>query len=340
MGNSSLGSAKSAKNDEFYTQISDIEKEMKYYEQHFKNKHIFCNCDDPEWSNFWRYFVLNFHRLGLKQLTSTHYEDGIPSYRMDMFKDVPENFKDKQTFMTLEETGIELPLGYITPLEDDGDFRSDESIRILEESDIVVTNPPFSLFSEYVTKLIDFKKGFIILGNMNAVTYKDIFPLFRDNKIWLGVTRTGTGSMWFIVPDNSPAKTGQKVIDGIRLQTIGNSAWFTNLDHSKRHEELILYKKYSEDDYPNYDNYKAIESGKVVDIPLDYYGPIGVPITFLGKYNPDQFEIIGASESEGRGFSNGLWIEESKVSQPLINGKRKFKRLFIRRKNVENGGTQ
>lgn len=185
----------------------------------------------------------------------------------------------------------------LTELEGDGDFRSDECLALLDEADIVVTNPPFSLFREYVATLMEYDKKFIIIGNSNAITYKEVFPLIMQNKLWLGVTRSGTGSMWFRIMDDFPVKSGQKVENGVRYQTIGNSAWFTNLDVKKRHEEMILVKRYTPDDYPRYDNYDAIEVSKIFDIPLDYSGVMGVPITFLGKYNPDQFEIVGITKT-------------------------------------------
>lgn len=292
--NNLLTKAKANKNDEFYTQISDIENELKHYEKHFKGKHVFCNCDDPEFSNFWRYFTINFDRLGLKQLTSTHYADGESSYRMDIYKDIPEDAKNKPTFLTLEGHGMTLPIGYITELEGDGDFRSEESISILKECDIVATNPPFSMFREYIAQLMEYKKSFIVMGNKNAITYKEFFSLLKNNEVWVGYT-TLNGGRWMIIPDDIDA-TSKKTKTNEWGQTIINVAgvcWFTNLDHNKRHEELILYRKYDPSLYPAYENYDAINVDKVTEIPIDYTGIMGVPITFMDKYNPDQFEIIG-----------------------------------------------
>lgn len=292
----SLGDAKLAKLDEFYTQLSDIEKELRHYKKHFEGKVVYLNCDDPRESEFFHYFSYNFEKLGLKKLIAACYK----SQDVDLFSEV-----DSERAVYLEYTGdkdgdripgrdeIEVKC-----FEGNGDFRSRESIALLKEADIVVTNPPFSLFREYVAQLIEHEKKFLILGNMNAITYKEIWPYIQDNQIWLGVTRTGTGQMWFRIKDDAPDRSGQRVdVDGQRYQTIGNSAWFTNLDHSKRHEELTLYRTYSPGEYPAYDNYDGIEVSKAVDIPLDWDGVMGVPITFLGKYNPKQFEIVGIAKA-------------------------------------------
>lgn len=321
--NTALGLAKADKNDEFYTLLEDIETEMVYYRDQFQGKTIFLNCDDPEESNFWKYFSLNFDFLGLKGLISTHYvyenEEG-PAYMLRY---------DAQAGTNNEKVTKKL-------LSGDGDFRSKECLELLEEADIVITNPPFSLWREYLATLVEYEKQFIILGNLNAVTYQDVFPLIKNNKLWWGVSRNGSGSMWFRVPKDAPDKTGQKIDEkGNRYQTIGTTCWYTNMEHKQRHEELILTKFYesNEKDYPYYDNYNAIEVSRVVNIPMDYEGAMGVPITFLGKYNPDQFEIIGATESEGKGFSSGLWDSDSKFAQSVVDGKRKYKRLFIKNKN-------
>lgn len=274
--NANLHKAKGAKNDEFYTQLTDVAKELMHYKAHFKDKIVFCNCDDPTWSAFWKYFHLNFAELGLKKLISTHYDREEATYKM-------------------EYTGgndNDIDVGVKTPLEGNGDFRNKECLDLLDECDIVVTNPPFSLFREYVAVLMEYQKKFLIIGSGNAITYKEIFPLIRNNLMWLGVTRQGTGSMWFRVPNDTPEKKGQKIEDGIKYQTIGNSCWFTNMDVKYRHEKLILWKNYTEDEYPKYDNYNAINVNKVAEIPCDYDGVMGVPITFLGKYNPEQFEIV------------------------------------------------
>lgn len=308
-----MNAAARAKNDEFYTLLTDIEKEMRHYRKHFKGKTVFCNCDDPFESNFFKYFVLNFNRLGLKRLIATCYEGStVAEYRNGKAK--PYKAVVTTVHDTTGDGGIdmedirnlfELGENELTELEGNGDFRSGECLELLDEADIVVTNPPFSLFREYVATLMEHNKKFIIIGNSNAITYKEIFPLIMQNKLWLGVTRSGTGSMWFRIMDDFPVKSGQKVENGIRYQTIGNSAWFTNLDVKKRHEEMILVKRYTPEAYPHYDNYDAIEVSKVVDIPCDYAGVMGVPITFLGKYNPDQFEIIGISGD----LANPLLIE-------------------------------
>jgi len=254
MANKNLHKAKAKKNDEFYTMLTDIEKELMHYRPHLKNKVIFCNCDDPVESNFWLYFKLNFEFLGLKKLISTHYSEEHSTYKLE--------FDGVNTIKT--------------ELEGNGDFRSPEAINILEESDIVITNPPFSLFREYVAQLINYKKDFLIIGSFNAITYKEIFPLIKTNKLWLGISPR---SMKFQTPSKD-----------IKLV---NTIWYTNLEHSKRNEKIISYKEYSEVEFPKYDNYDAINIDKVKDIPKNYLGIMGVPITFLTKYNPEQFEILG-----------------------------------------------
>lgn len=291
-----MGASKAAGADEFYTQLSDIERELKHYRKHFEGKVVYLNCDDPRVSNFFHYFSYNFEKLGIKKLIAACYK----SQQVDLFSTGDseqaiwleyEGDKNGSGVPDLEEIGVNYFRG-------DGDFRSAESIDLIKQADIVVTNPPFSLFREYVAQLVEYGKQFLIVGNMNAVTYKEIWPLVKSDQIWLGVTRTGTGSMWFRVNDDAPVRTGQKIDDaGLRYQTIGNSAWFTNLDFPKRHEDLILYKTYNPDDYPTYGNYDGIEVSLTVDIPADYDGVMGVPITFLGKYNPDQFEIVGITRA-------------------------------------------
>lgn len=314
--NASMSAAIKAKNDEFYTLLTDIEKEMRHYRKHFKGKTELCNCDDPFESNFFKYFVLNFNRLELKKLIATCYATSpIAGQQLSLFDVVggEEEQRNKpykavvtKVYDVTGDGGVDMfdvaelfktHENELTELEGDGDFRSDECLALLDEADIVVTNPPFSLFREYVATLMEHDKKFIIIGNSNAITYKEVFPLIMQNKLWLGVTRSGTGSMWFRIMDDFPVKSGQKVENGVRYQTIGNSAWFTNLDVKKRHEEMILVKRYTPDDYPRYDNYDAIEVSKILDIPLDYSGVMGVPITFLGKYNPDQFEIVGITKT-------------------------------------------
>ena len=277
-GNINLKASRSAKSDEFYTQLSFIENELKHYKHHLQGKTVFCNCDDPEWSNFWKYFQLNFYELRLKKLITTHFEEEKPSYRMDIVN------TDKG-----DQTG--LPDYVITPLKQNGDFRSSECIEILKEADIVITNPPFSLFREYVAQLMEYKKEFIIVGNQNAITYKEILPLIMNNRMWLGYN---SGHFWFRVPDYyEEKKTDFKIDeDGKKWRRMGNICWFTNIDIEKRHEDLILYKNYDPALYPRYDNYDCIEVSRTADIPCDYYGLMGVPITFMDKYNPEQFEIL------------------------------------------------
>lgn len=312
--NTTLGIARASKNDEFYTQFSDIERELMHYREHFRDKVVFCNCDDPYESNFFKYFALYFNALGLKKLIATCY-DGSPIAQQELplfpidekepkrkaYKVEISEVRDLDGNGATDLTDVKLLLkssdhNVKAELKGNGDFRSQECVELLKQADIVVTNPPFSLFREYVAQLVACDKKFLILGNMNAVTYKEIFPLIKDNKLWLGVTRQGTGSMWFKVPSDFPIKSGQKTENGVRYQTIGSTAWFTNLDHSRRHEEIILIKQYTPEEYPHYDNYDAIEVGNVNNIPLNYDGNLGVPITFLGKYNPDQFEIIGMAK--------------------------------------------
>lgn len=333
--NTALGAAKASKKDEFYTQFSDIEKELMHYREHFRGKVVFCNCDDPYESNFFKYFALYFNALGLKKLIATCY-DGSPIAQQELplfpvdekepkrkaYKVEISEVKDLDGNGSTDLTDVKLLLkssdnNVKAELKGNGDFRSQECIELLKQADIVVTNPPFSLFREYVAQLVKFDKKFLIIGNMNAITYKEIFPLIKDNKLWLGVTRQGTGSMWFKVPSDFPIKSGQKTENGVRYQTIGSTAWFTNLDHSRRHEELILIKQYTPEEYPTYDNYKAINVNKVADIPCDYDGIIGVPITFLGSYNPNQFEILGTDspyyiEELGIRSVGRKWIEDYK----------------------------
>lgn len=298
MANTNLREAKKAKNDEFYTLYSDVAKELSHYQQHFKGKIVYCNCDNPEMSAFWRYFHINFSAMGLKKLIATYM--GIPTYKM-------------------EYTGgndIDVTDGLRTPLKGDGDFRSQECLDILKESDIVVTNPPFSLFREYIAQLMEYGKKFIIIGNKNSVTYKEFFPLLKDNKVWLGY--------------NSPAEFNTP--EGVTKKINGLSRWFTNLDIKKRHEKLVLWKTYMPEEYPKYDNYDAINVNKVVDIPVDYDGVMGVPITFMDKYNSKEFEIIGMAEDNGRGYSGEESRWDGKNPHCVVNGKNMFKRIFIRRK--------
>jgi hypothetical protein len=301
--NKNLHDAKKGKQDEFYTQLSDIEKELKHYKEHLKGKVIFCNCDDPVESNFWQYFYLNFNHLGLKKLIATHYDPVKPTYKQ-------------------EYDGKNLS---ITDLLENGDFRSPECIELLKESDVVVTNPPFSLFREYVNQLIEYNKSFIIIGNLNAITYKEIFPLFQKNKMWLGCS-IHSGDREFRVPYHYPLEAAGFRIDkdGNKYIRVKGVRWFTNLDTKERHEDLILYKYYTPEEYPKYDNYDAINVDKTKDIPIDYNGVMGVPITFMDKYNPDQFEIISDSRyHDGQDFTDDINI---------INGKTLYRRLLIKKR--------
>ena len=273
-----LSMARKAKNDEFYTQLSDIEKELRHYKEYFRDKVIFCNCDDPETSNFWKYFELNFTQLGLKKLIATHYETAKPSYKLELVRDV--NGDGNIDSLDIIKTG----------LKQNGDFRSDECVEILKEADIVVTNPPFSLFREYIAQLMEYDKKFIIIGNQNAVTYKEIFPLFKENRMWLGYGFKGGAAHFINRHYEDYAAAGDHKEGMIRVSGV---VWFTNLNIKKRHEDIILYRTYDEESYPKYDNYDAINVDKTKDIPCDYYEVMGVPITFMDKYNPDQFNLLG-----------------------------------------------
>ncbi|MDR2426901.1 MAG: adenine-specific methyltransferase EcoRI family protein [Endomicrobium sp.] len=324
--NRPLNKAKVQKNDEFYTQLSDIEKELKHYKAHFKNKVVLCNCDDPRISNFFHYFSYNFEALGLKKLIATCYKNQNADLfsRNDSEKAIYLEYigdKNDNNIPDTDEIGIKY-------LKGDGDFRSQECIELLKQSDIVCTNPPFSLFREYVAQLIEHKKKFLIIGDQNAITYKKIFLLIKKNKIWLGVDNGGT--KWFQVPLHYKIKTQAriKVENGVKFFSKGSIMWFTNLDHKKRHQNLILYRKYNPKDYPKYDNYDVIEVSKVADIPVGYNGIMGVPITFLDKYNPEQFEVLG--------------LDDHRIQYPKlagcnsINGKQIYRRIIIRNKESLN----
>ena len=295
--NTNLNKAKTAKNDEFYTQLSDIEKELGHYKEHFKDKIVFCNCDDPEESNFWFYFAQNFQFLGLKKLISTHYETDKPSYKLEIVKDVNADGKINNLDVIK------------TPLIQNGDFRSNECIELLKECDIVVTNPPFSLFREFVAQLVEYDKKFLIIGNKNAITYKKIFNLIKGDLMWLGY--------------NTPQDFIQPT-DLVKKSLSGMTRWFTNLDVKKRHEDLILFRNYTPEKYPKYDNYDAINVDKTVDIPMDYAGVMGVPITFMDNYNPDQFEILGDSR----------YITGECNDINIVNGVLKYRRIMIRNKKL------
>lgn len=307
-GNRSLKAAVRAKEDEFYTQLTDIEKELRHYKQHFRGKTILCNCDDPFESNFFKYFVLNFNRLGIKKLIATCYSGSpIANQQLSIFDVLgtgEENAnKPYKAIVTqvYDQTGdggvdmldvaelFKLGVNELVELNGDGDFRSEECLELLRQADIVVTNPPFSLFREYVAILLSYNKSFIIVGNKNAVTYKEFFPLLMENKVWVG-SRNMNQDFWLYVPEGAPYERVDE--SGRHIKHI-MACWYTNLDIRKRHEEMILVKRYNSLDYLQYDNYEAINVDRVQDIPCDYAGIMGVPVTFMDKYNPDQFEIIG-----------------------------------------------
>ena len=289
--NTNLHKAKSIKNDEFYTQLPDISKELTNYKSHFKDKVVLCNCDDPNTSAFWKYFHLNFIELKLKKLISSHYDKNKPTYKM-----IYEGGNDN-----------DIKAGTKIPLKKNGDFRNAECIKLLKEADIVVTNPPFSLFREYVDQLMKYKKKFLIIGSMNAIKYKEIFPFIMSNKMWVGINNIHE----FLQPDGS-------------IKKFGNINWYTNLDITKRHKKIILRKHYSPEDYPTYDNYDAIEVSKVSKIPCDYNGIMGVPISFINKYSPRQFEIVGE-------FNHGS-DSDFDLAKPILNGKELYPRIAIRKK--------
>ncbi|MCI9279543.1 MAG: modification methylase [Bacilli bacterium] len=307
MGNNrNLHKANLEKKDEYYTKMNNIEKELNYYTHYFKNKIVFCNCDDPEYSNFWKYFEINFKKLKLKKLIATHYEEVKTSYKLELIL-------NKKELSTIK-----------SPLTQNGDFRSSECIEILKEADIVVTNPPFSLFREYIAQLMEYQKDFIVIGSQNALTYKELFPLFKKNKMWIGYN---SGAQEFRVPDTYERNNIYIGVDGYKYAKFGNITWYTNLEISKRHEIVPLYKKYNALEYPKYDDYDAINVSKISEIPYDYKGKMGVPVTILEKFNPDQFELIGIDRylkdnpQYGRRFK--------------INGKEIYARIVIKNKKVK-----
>lgn len=314
MANKNLNQAKNAKKDEFYTQLVDIENELRHYRAHFKDKTVLCNCDDPRVSNFFHYFSYNFEQLGLKKLITTCYKN----QNRDLFS---QNDSERAIWLEYfgDRNGNRVPdpeeIG-IHYFEGDGDFRSKECIELLKEADIVVTNPPFSLFREYVAQLMKYEKKFVIVGHQNAIHYKEIFPLIKENRLWLGYGFKGGAAHFFSKYEDTATARDHR--DGmIRVSGVN---WFTNMEIQKRHEDLILYKQYNSDDYPTYDNYDAINVNKTSEIPMDYDGTIGVPITFLDKYNPDQFEILGTSTMD---MAKGA---------PYVAGKRIYERILIRRR--------
>ncbi len=334
MANKNLNAAKEAKKDEFYTQLEDINNELRHYREHFRGKTVLCNCDDPRVSNFFTYFAYNFEFLGLKRLITTCYKN----QDMDLFS---QNKSEQAIYLIYDgdKNGNNIPdpeeIG-IHPLKGDGDFRSLECIELLKQADIVVTNPPFSLFREYVAQLIEYEKKFIIVGSLNAIHYKEIFPLIKQNRMWLGYG-FANGNAFFKIPIESKREYATGVFDeATGLVKFRNCTWFTNIDHKKRHELLILYKHYSPNEYPKYDNYDAIEVSKIDEIPSDYDGVMGVPDTILGQLNPDQFEIIG--------LGSGDLAKQAGVSKNYrgrtdlaytVDGKHKcpYSRILIRKKN-------
>jgi hypothetical protein len=358
MAISNLTNAKKAKIDEFYTQYDDIQKEIEAYLEYnpdvFRGKVVYCNCDDPFESNFFRYFVLNFNKVGLKQLITTSYKPSpVANTQLKLFGDDKTLTISKgrpkinaNKFIINEVRDIdgdgEFDLKDVAkqlkankhnewaPLEGDGDFRSDECINLLKQSDVVVTNPPFSLFREYVKQLFDYNKKFVIIGNMNAITYKEIFPLIKNNKMWLGAGKNDGRNVWFQVPDHY--EKFHKEENGKKYAFVAGTIWFTNLDHGRRHQPLPLMTeaeviKFSmKKPFQKYDNYDAIEVPLVKYIPSDYKGVMGVPISFLSKYSPEQFELLGSNRGVDQD-PNGIYGRGS-----ILNGKETFKRIFIKRK--------
>jgi hypothetical protein len=313
-GKETLARANRDKNDEFYTQLVDIEAELRHYKDQFKDKVVFCNCDDPYESNFFKYFAMNFNHLGLKKLIATCFVGSpisgneLPLWETAGLKDeepprepykvviteVPDVNEDGAIDLSDVEALLRTDANVMTKLTGDGSFSSPECVALLDEADIVVTNPPFSLFRDFVASLVTRDKQFLILGNNNAITYSDIFKLIKVDRLWLGYNNGG--EKWFRVPDDydhTSTEARVKVVDGVRFLSMGNVSWFTNLDTTKRHDSIALYKRFNADDFPKYDNYDAIEVGRYAEIPYDFDGTMGVPITFLDKYNPDQFEILG-----------------------------------------------
>lgn len=350
-GNQGLSNAKKAKQDEFYTQIEDISNELKHYRLQLRDKTVLCNCDDPYESNFFKFFALNFNTLRLKKLIATSYAQSpvvggqLPLFEIEGLKPdgrepyaieinhVPDANGDGAINLADVEFLLRHDANTSRPLKGDtdysgGDFRSSECISYLKQADIVVTNPPFSLFREYIEQLFKFDKKFLIIGNKNAITYKETFDLIKENRVWTGV-RTFSGGMWFVADYMGKY---EKVVDGIKLINVP-AVWFTNMDNPKRHEEIPLYKRYTPQEYPTYANYDAIEVGKTAEIPIDYNGAMGVPITFLDKYNPDQFEILGSSRTLGRPMSEIAAKGSYSQGGPrfyLDNGDGTYRRMYDR----------
>ena len=399
-GNSNLHDSARNKQDEFYTQLSLIEKELKHYRSFFAGKTVLCNCDDPYESNFFKYFAMTFNTLGLKKLVTTcyatspvvgdefeYYVDNagqlafVPDtdttplvcstrrpYRVEITEVTDENHDGRADLADVEYL-MRNRKNTMTLLNGDGDFRSPECVELLREADVVVTNPPFSLFREYIALLEEYRKYFIIIGNMNAVTYKEIFPMIAENRLWLGYN---SGHFWFKVPDSYEIKKTDFKIDehGQKWRRMGNICWFTNVDIEKRHENMPLFRNYSPELYPKYDNYDAINVDRTVDIPCDYYGVMGVPITFLSQYNPDQFEIVAFRKgTDGKDLvysfpdcSHSVNVERERengtadgaavlpyprqtqadnshddVIRPVLNGRKLYRRITIRMQRQSQG---
>ncbi len=360
MANKNLNAAKNAKKDEFYTQLTDIERELQHYWPHFRGKVVLCNCDDPYESNFFKYFALRFNQLGLKKLICTCY-DGSPvmGTELSLFSLDAEG-NEKKTAYKVEITEvadmngdgavdlsdveylIQNDKNVLSSLRGNGDFRSKECIELLKEADIVVTNPPFSLFREYVAQLMEYKKKFVILGNVNAISYKEVFPLVKKNEVWFGPS-ISSGDRKFLVPDDYPLNAAGCGIDknGKRFIRVKGVRWFTNLDHNKRHEEMDLVRRYSPEEYPMYDNYNAINVNKTSDIPCNYAGAMGVPITFLDKYNPNQFEILGmtSGREEFDAWPTKRYINPLQVNKDgtKVNGSKANTRATLLLPSVPSG---
>lgn len=340
MASTTLETAKSQKKVEFYTQLKDIENELRYYKDQFRNKVVYCNCNDPFESSFFKYFAANFNALGLKKLITTSYSksviagtqlplieiqglkpDGKEPFKIEINK-VPDTTKDGAIGLPDVEWLLRNDENTVTPLKGDGDFRSEESVELLKQADIVATNPPFSLFREYISQLVEHNKKFLVIGNTNALTYKEVFKLFKENDIRTGYTNFNVG-MFFAVPDDWE-KYHHIDEEGQKIARVSTSCWFTNMDVSKHREKITLYKKFTPEEYPKYDNYNAININKYTDIPRDYDGVMGVPITFLDKYNPDQFSLVGQMVTTK--------IDEFNHGYPYVNGKKVYARILIKKK--------
>ena len=352
-GNETLSARNRNSADEFYTQLTDIEAELRHYRSQFVGKVVFCNCDDPYESNFFKYFAMNFNHLGLKKLIATSYAgspitgeqlplfdvEGLRASRpvRDVFKveisEVPDLNDDGAIDLLDVEHLLRHNANAVTPLAGDGDFRSPESIALLDEVDVVVTNPPWSLIKPFITLLAEHQRQFLVLGDQNFITYREVFEQIMANNLWFGYNNGGT--KWFRVPDDYEIKTEsrKKVVDGVKYFSMGRAYWFTNLDTTRRHEPLTLFKRYTPEEYPTYTNYAAIEVSRATDIPMDYDGEMGVPITFLDKYNPDQFQIVGNSKWLGRpmaDFAAKGTYEQGGMRFYVPNGDGTHRRLYER----------